>query len=113
MKITSIIVIMQRQLGYTIKITNKILNIRNPLTRTETLLAQAIKSWLLLLLLSSPLSGVLTLWAINFFGRSGPTPLVVIKNDDKIFARKGKCYHLNSQHIVTTRDESRIVELYV
>jgi Ca2+-binding RTX toxin-like protein len=84
-KIGSITMVMQRELRFTQKITNNIAKIKNSKT-TGTALIIIVAT---VLLLSSPVVGVVSVWADNFFGTSGPDTLIGTENDDKIFGRAG------------------------
>ncbi len=89
MKIDGIIMTMQIQSGYTIKITNKIFSARNHIMRTEMLLRQVTTSLLLLPRSFSSLLGVLTQRVINFFGTSEPIELVALKMTTMFFEGVG------------------------
>jgi hypothetical protein len=88
-KISSISIVMQRELRFAQKITNNIAKIKNPITTIETLVIPTTTTLLLLLLSSSPLVGAVNVWAEDFFGTSGPDTIVGTENDDKIFGRAG------------------------
>jgi Ca2+-binding RTX toxin-like protein len=69
---------MQQKVSLTIKIIKNIEKIRNHITIT-----------LLVVLLTSPFTGLVTVWADNFFGTSGPDTIVDTDNNDKIVGLKG------------------------
>ena len=84
-KIDSISIVMQRESRFAQKITNNIAIIKNS-KMTGTALVISVAT---LLMLSSPVLGVVSVWAENFFGTSGPDTLIGTENDDKIFGRAG------------------------
>jgi hypothetical protein len=63
--------IMQRGLGFSTKITNNTAKTKNPIT-----IAALVITVTTVILLSSPIVGVITVWADNFFGTSGPDTIV-------------------------------------
>jgi len=75
---------MQRGLAFITKITNSTAKTRNPITTTAPLIAGST-----LLLLYSPVVGVVSVWADNFVGTSGPDTIVGTENDDNIFGKRG------------------------
>jgi Ca2+-binding RTX toxin-like protein len=76
---------MQRETKFTRKIANNKAKTKNPMTRVKALVVTVAA----MILLSSPVVGVVSVWADNFFGTSGPDTIVGTQNDDKIFGRAG------------------------
>src|SRR5215210_8178612 len=75
---------MQRERTSARKIANNKAKTINPIIATALVITVTTS-----LLLSSPVVGVVKVWADNFFGTSGPDTLVGTDNDDKIFGREG------------------------
>ena len=75
---------MQRERTSAIKIANNKAKTINPIIATALVITVTTS-----LLLSSPVVGVVKVWADNFFGTSGPDTLVGTDNDDKIFGGEG------------------------
>jgi len=69
---------MQQKVDLTKKIIKSIEKIRNQITIT-----------ILVVLLTSPFTCLISVWADNFFGTSGPDTIVGTDNNDKIFGRAG------------------------
>jgi Ca2+-binding RTX toxin-like protein len=84
-KIGSISIVMGKELAFTTKIANKLAKTQNPKT-TVTGLVITVAT---MILLSSPVVGVVNVWADNFFGTSGADTIVGTDDDDKIFGLKG------------------------
>jgi Ca2+-binding RTX toxin-like protein len=82
----NISIVMQRELGFARKITNNTAKTKNSIT---TVRAALVITVITSLLLSSPVVGVVSVWADNFFGTSGLDTIVGTDNDDKIFGRAG------------------------
>ncbi len=83
-KIDNIPIVMQRETEFVTKITNNNANTKNPLTITVLIITVTT-----LLLLSSPVANVVSVWAEDFFGTSGPDNIVGTDEDDNIFGRGG------------------------
>ena len=79
---------MQRERTSARKIANNKAKTINPIIATALVITVTTS-----LLLSSPVVGVVKVWADNFFGTSGPDTLVGTDNDDKI-----KCCIIESIH---------------
>jgi Ca2+-binding RTX toxin-like protein len=75
---------MQRERASARKIANNKAKTINPIIATALVITVTTS-----LLLSSPVVGVVKVWADNFFGTSGPDTIVGTDNDDKIFGREG------------------------
>jgi Ca2+-binding RTX toxin-like protein len=69
---------MQQKVGLAIKIIKNIGKIRNQITIT-----------IVVILLTSSFTGLVSVWADNFFGTSGPDSIVGTNKNDKIFGRAG------------------------
>jgi Ca2+-binding RTX toxin-like protein len=76
--------VMERVPAFARKIANNTTNTKYFITLTALVITVAT-----MILLSSPLVGVVSVWADNFFGTSGPNTIVGTEDDDKIFGREG------------------------
>ena len=84
-EIDSISNVMKRESEFATKIANNKAKTTNSI-RTVSALAITLTT---LLMLSLPALGVVSVWADNFFGTSGPDTIVGTENDDKTFGREG------------------------
>src|SRR5215212_7400272 len=84
-KINSITVVMEREPAFTTKIANNKKKTANSIRRVTELVITVTT----IILLSSPVLGVVSVWADTFVGTSGPDTIVGTDDDDKIFGKKG------------------------
>ena len=76
---------MQTKLSFVAKIIKNIEKVKNPITITELVITITT----MVILLSSPVTGLVSVWAENFFGTSGPDTLVGRKMTTESLDGKG------------------------
>src|SRR5215212_520721 len=84
-KINSITVVMEREPAFATKIANNKKKTANSIRRVTELVITVTT----IILLSSPVLDVVSVWADTFVGTSGPDTIFGTDNDDKIFGKKG------------------------